>query len=42
MNKYELLDKTSYNKLLSSGFFWELFPELTGNFEEDYKLINEY
>ncbi len=24
-----------YDALLVSGFFWEFYPELTGNWEED-------
>jgi hypothetical protein len=27
--------KDAYTKLLNSGMFWELYPELTGNYEED-------
>ncbi len=27
--------KDAYFKLLKSGMFWELYPELTGDYEED-------
>jgi len=27
--------KDAYMKLLNSGMFWELYPELTGDYEED-------
>jgi hypothetical protein len=27
--------KDSYTKLLKSGMFWELYPQLTGVWEED-------
>ena len=33
--------KEHYEKMLKSGFFWEFYPELSGNWEKDkdlYKL----
>ena len=27
--------RDSYNKLLKSGMFWEFYPQLTGDYEED-------
>lgn len=27
--------KEAYDKLKNSGMFWELYPELTGDYEED-------
>lgn len=27
--------KRSYDNLLKSGMFWELYPQLTGNWDED-------
>jgi hypothetical protein len=27
--------KDAYNKLLKSGMFWEFYPQLTGDYEED-------
>lgn len=29
-----------YNKLLKSGFFWEFYPELTGDWGKDKLIIN--
>ena len=35
-SKYkDIIDQSNYNKLLSSGFFWKFYPELTGDYEED-------
>ena len=31
----ELQDKEAYDKIMSSGMFWEFFPTMTGNWEED-------
>jgi phenylalanyl-tRNA synthetase beta subunit len=31
--------KEDYTKLLESGMFWELHPELTGNWEVDKAVI---
>lgn len=33
--------KENYNKLLTSGMFWEFHPELTGDWEKDKKIINK-
>lgn len=27
--------KAEYQRLLSSGMFWEFYPKLTGNWEKD-------
>ena len=27
--------KEAYDKLKNSGMFWELYPQLTGDYEED-------
>lgn len=32
----------NYNKLLSSGMFWEFHPELTGEWEKDKDIIFKY
>jgi hypothetical protein len=38
--KYKKIkSKKNYNLLLKSGMFWEIFPELSGNYEEDKKII---
>lgn len=36
-----LISRMDYNKLVSSGMFWELFPEATGNYEQDIKLAKQ-
>lgn len=33
--------KDQYNKLLSSGMFWEFHPELTGDWEKDKLTISD-
>lgn len=36
--KKEILEskiKDSYDRLLKSGMFWEFYPQLTGEWEED-------
>jgi len=35
MKKLKELSLEEYDKLKSSGLFWVLFPEATGNFERD-------
>lgn len=37
MTKEEIEEKVkhSYTRLLNSGMFWELYPQLTGVWEED-------
>lgn len=40
MNRYEKIStEESYTKLLNSGMFWEMHPELVGNWKVDKKLI---
>jgi len=40
-NKYEKIkEESNYELLLNSGMFWEIFPELTGNWEKDKIIIN--
>lgn len=40
MEKYKQINtEENYNKLLNSGMFWEFYPELTGRWEVDKKLI---
>lgn len=34
--------KENYDKLLSSGMFFEFHPELTGNYEIDKNTIHKY
>lgn len=35
-SKYRyIIEKENYDKLLNSGMFFEFYPELTGNWEED-------
>ena len=42
MDKYKnIKTKESYDKLLSSGMFWEFHPELTGEWEKDKLIINK-
>lgn len=37
---YDKIDtKENYDKLLKSGMFWEFYPELSGDWSEDKKLI---
>lgn len=36
----QIKTKKDYDSLLKSGMFWEFHPELSGNWEEDSKLIN--
>lgn len=39
-SKYTLLkNKDRYLTLLKSGMFWEYYPELSGNWDEDIKII---
>lgn len=35
MTQTELKIKESYTKLLNSGMFWEIYPNLTGEWEQD-------
>jgi len=38
MSKYKkILKKSYYDKVLSSGMFFEFYPELTGNYSKDIK-----
>jgi hypothetical protein len=37
----KLKSEEGYNKLLESGMFFEIFPELTGGYKEDWKLIHD-
>lgn len=40
MEQYKQINtEERYNKLLNSGMFWEFYPELTGRWEVDKKLI---
>tara|TARA_R110000737_G_scaffold344703_1_gene372219 strand:+ start:643 stop:963 length:321 start_codon:yes stop_codon:yes gene_type:complete len=40
MNRYEQINtEESYTKLLNSGMFWEMHPQLIGKWEVDKKLI---
>ncbi len=42
MDKYKnIKTKEDYDKLLSSGMFWEFYPELTGEWEKDKLIINK-
>ena len=36
-----ILDRDNYQKVLDSGMFFEFHPELTGEYNEDFKLIWE-
>lgn len=38
---HRISEKENYNKLLNSGMFWEIHPELSGVYEEDIILINK-
>lgn len=40
-NYNELKDKVKYTVLMSTGMFFELYPELSGNFYEDMKIISK-
>lgn len=35
----QIKTKENYNKLLTSGMFWEFHPELTGDWEVDKAII---
>ena len=35
-------NRKDYNKLLESGMFWEFYPEFSGDWEEDQKIIAKY
>jgi len=35
----QIKTRENYDKLLSSGMFWEFHPELTGNWEVDKEVI---
>jgi hypothetical protein len=40
VNKYKRIKtKKDYDSLLSSGMFYEFYPELTGEWETDKKII---
>lgn len=40
MEQYKQINtEENYNKLLNSGMFWEFYPELTGQWNIDKKLI---
>ena len=40
MSKYKQIQtETNYLKLLKTGMFFEFYPELTGEWEEDKKII---
>lgn len=42
MHKYDkIIDKKLYNNLVLTGFFFEVFPELTGDYEADMVLIEK-
>jgi len=34
--------KENYDKLLSSGMFWEFHPELSGNWESDKVVVCQH
>lgn len=39
-NKYQNIQtKENYDKLLYSGMFWEMHPELSGNYDIDKQVI---
>lgn len=41
-NKKKKIDvKYEYAQLLASGMFWEMFPGLTGNWEDDCDIFKE-
>lgn len=35
----ELLEKDKYDKLMSTGMFFELYPYLSGDFEKDFVFL---
>ena len=35
----EIKDKAKYDELLATGMFFEMYPELTGNYETDMETI---
>jgi hypothetical protein len=36
MEKYnKIASKQDYDKLLKSGMFWEIYPELSGEYDKD-------
>lgn len=37
LTKEEILEKSkrAYNNLVTTGMFWEFYPQLTGDWEED-------
>ena len=40
MEEYRQISiEENYNKILNSGMFWEFYPELTGQWNIDKKLI---
>ena len=42
MDRYKnIKTKENYDIILKSGMFWELFPELTGNWLQDKILIQD-
>lgn len=42
MNSYKQINtKKKYNKLKSTGMFWEFYPELTGNWKKDKTFIKK-
>ncbi|WP_309386054.1 hypothetical protein [Cerasicoccus frondis] len=41
-NYQRLLNLDTYKLTLSSGMFWEFYPELTGDWDEDQQIIAEY
>jgi len=36
-----ILTKESYTRALNAGMFWEHWPELSGHWEEDKKIIHK-
>jgi len=41
MDKYKnIKTKDNYEKTLKSGMFWEFYPELSGEWEKDMRIIN--
>ena len=42
-SKYnQIKKKDNYDLLKLSGFFWELFPELTSDYDVDLKLMKQF
>lgn len=35
------MTKKQYDKLKSTGMFWEFYPECSGDYEKDKKIISE-